>query len=346
MLSVNVRVGCLCMLAPVLFGGAAQAQDRSVRIFGVGYPTGTDRPDSGDVFQVPVRISADGRHARFPLQITVRNDENDQARFKLQVVVNGARPMPVTSVYTVSPGEVRQVAYNLDADFASGSEPASPGGVMLSTPTPIIVLPTNPVRAEIRLYTAEGTELDRRPFEILLRDSPRTLVRRFDRDLLVENAAISVSRRQPVGGARIVTASAVISNNGSMTWGYPGNISFELQRGTPETGLETIGAPGMPTARSLPLPRGLAARGIDTVTARLTTRLRSTGPIRGGEIIRVDPPLRAGVWYTLTVATSSPSDLDASNDSVQLVFMVNDDMSMRESRLVPVTNRVRVVPAR
>lgn len=332
-------------LGVAFWASAAQAQSPNLQIFGVGYPTGTQQSASGDIYEVPVRLSSDGRHARFPLQVSVRNNTNEPARFKVQMVVSGARRMPVTPVYSVAAGEVRRISYDLDADFAAASEPSSSGGSSLPAPTPIIILPGNPVLAEIRLLSDAGVEQDRSTFHILVRATPRSVVRRVERDLIVEDAMISVARPL-VGGQRLVTVGAVISNNGSSTWGFPGDISFELQRGTPETRLEIIGSSGMPTVKSLPLPRGMAVGDVDTVTTRLLTRLRSRGPIRPGEIIRVDPPLRAGVWYTLTVSTSSPSDLDPSNDSVRLVFMLNDDMSIRESRSDRVTNRVRVVPPR
>jgi hypothetical protein len=335
-------------LACFFCASSAQAQKLNIRVSDVGYPTGTERAAEDSLNEVPVRVSADGRHVRFPLQITVRNDDNNAGRFKIQLWVRGARPLSVTPVYSISPGETRQIAYNLDADFASRAASTStvPGSTTLPAPTPVIVLPSNPVPAEIRVYSDAGTELDRRPFHILLRDSPSTVVRRFDRDLIVESATISISRPQAAGGGRVVTAGGVISNNGSATWTFPGNVSFELQRGTPETGLAIIGARGMPTTRSLPLSRGLGTRGIDTVTTRLQTRVRATGPTNPGQIIRVNPPLRPGVWYTLTVSTASASDLDPSNDSVQLIFMLNNDMSISDSRIERVTNRARVAPAR
>lgn len=348
MKSVNALLPRVVAMTFMLCAGSAEAQKLQITVADVVYPTGTERVEGDDMYEVPVRVSADGRRARFPLQITVRNDDNQSGRFKVQLWVRGARPLSVSPVYSISPGETRQIAYNLDADFAAASRSTStvPGSITLPSPTPVIVLPSNPVPAEIRLYSDDGTELDRRPFHILLRDSPSTVVRRFDRDLIVESATISVSRPQPAGGSRIVTASAVISNAGSVTWGFPGNVSFELQRGTPETGLAIIGARGMPTARSLPLPRGLGTRGIDTVTTRLQTRVRTTGPTNPGQIIRVNPPLRPRVWYTLTASTSSASDLDPSNDSVQLIFTLNEDMSLGESRIERVTNRARVAPAR
>jgi hypothetical protein len=328
-------------LGVAFWASAARAQTRDLQILGVDYPPGTQQSATGDSSEVPVRISSDGRHARFPLQISIRNNSNDPARFKVQMVVTGARRLPVTPVYSVASGEVRRISYDLDADFAATSAP-SPGGVSsLPASTPPIVLPGNPVLAEIRLLSDASVELDRSTFHILLRETPRSIVRRVDRDLILEDAMISIAR-PPGGGQGIVTASAVISNNGSSTWGFPGDVSFELQRGTPETRLQIMGASGMPTTRSLPLPRGLPVGGIDTVTTRLLTRLRSTGgPIRPGEIIRVNPPLRARAWYTLTVSASSESDTDPSNDSVRLVFMLNDDMSIGESRIVRVPNRVR-----
>jgi hypothetical protein len=322
---------------------AAHAQTGDLRIVGVEYPPGTDTSAAGDFDEVPVRLTSDGRHARFPLQITVRNDANESLRFRLQFVVRGARPIPVTTLYSVSSGEARRTSVNLDVDFAAGSA-SSTRGVTVPGATPTVNLPTNPVQAEIRLLSSDDVELDRNTFHILVREPPRLVVRRIERDLIVEEAMISIARAA-AGGQRVVTAAAVISNNGSSTWGFPGDVAFELQRGTPDTRLEIIGSSGMPTVRSLPLPR-LAVGSVDTISTRLLTRVRSTAPLRPGELIRVNPPLRAGVWYTLTVSTSSASDLDPSNDAVRLVFMLNDDMSIGESRIVRETSRVREIRGR
>lgn len=327
--------------AVALFAATAGAQQSPLRIADVVYPTGTERAEGSDLSEVATRLSSDGRHVRFPLQITVQNNDNEARRFKLQVEVRGARPMPMTSVYSISPGESRQVAYSLDADFARSNRPS--GVISAATPptaAPVIVVPSNPVTAQIKLYSGDGTELDRQTFHILLRDSPTTVVRRFDRDLIVETAAVFVSP------AKVVTASTVISNIGSVSWAFPGDVVFELQRGTPEAGLQPIGSKAMPTTRTLPLPRGLGVKGIDTVTTRLQTRVRSTGSANPGRIVSVNPPLKPGVWYTLTVSTSSASDLDPSNDSVRLMFILNDNFSVGDSRIERVTNRARVGAAR
>ena len=71
--------------------------------------------------------------------------------------------------------------------------------------------------------------------------------------------------------------------------------------------------------------------------------MRADFPIGSDTILKVAPPLRPGIWYTLTVSTASEADLDPTNDSVRFIFILNDDMAIRESRVVRVTNRIRVL---
>ena len=323
----------LLTLPFVLLTISVAAQEPTLRIYGVGYGEGSRRTEGSDLISVPVTMSEDGRHARFRLVVSVRNYGTASASYKLQVIAGRARA-GVSPLLEVGKGTTRREAYDVDLAFGDGS------------PSTVFVLPPNPVRADLVLFDGDGRELGRRGFNLILSFSRTGADRRTLRtDLMVESARLvyTPAREFRVGRTEArVQAFMTIRNVGSETWGFRGNASLHLQQGTPETRLDDIGAPGMPTDKILALPTGLSPHAVNTLSAVLETRLRNTTRI-GSTILRVSPPLRPGVWYTLTASTSSEADLDPSNDAVQFVFMLNDDMTIRESRMVRMTTRVRVL---
>jgi hypothetical protein len=348
---MNAQVRRLVVLLPMLAVGVASftpgvatrnelktatagvPQEANLRIYGIGFGAGSRRPEGSELIELPVTMSEDGRHARFRLMVSVRNYGPATARYKLHVQVAGRGSATGSPLFDVAKNAVRREAYDVDLDFAL------PSGIA-------VVLPGNPVRADLLLLDEDGRELGRKAFNLILRPFPRATPRRLRTDLRVEEARFVYRPGRNAGIFQIkphVSAEARIRNVGTETWGFRGDVSLHLQIGTPETRLEDLGERGMPTAKSLPLPRGLTAGSDSTISTPLETRLRATSPIGGSRIIEITPPLRAGVWYTLTVSTSSEADLDPSNDSVRLIFMLNDDLTIRESRTVRVTNRVRVL---
>jgi hypothetical protein len=329
------RLLCLFALSLTLISNfPTRAQEATLRIYGVGYGEGAHRADGSDLTEIPVEVSND-RHVRFRLTVSVRNFGTVASSYKLQVRAWRARSA-ASPVYEVEKGVARREPYDVDLDFGSG------GG----DPYTVYVPPRNPVRAELLLFNADGREIGRRAFNLIL-SFPRSPTEppTLRRDLTVESARLVYTpvREFRVGRIREhVDAFMTIRNVGSETWGFRGTAMLLLQLGTPETRLEDLGAPGMPTERSLPLPTGLSPRALNTVSALLETRFRNEVRI-GPAIVRGTPPLRPGTWYTHTAAIASEADLDPTNDAVQFVFMLNDDKSIRESRTVRVTTRVRVV---
>jgi len=311
---------------------SAAVGEPNLRIFGIGFPAGART--SSDSTELPVIMSEDSRHARFRLTISVRNYGSAPGRYKLQVIAGRARSA-ASPVYEVVNGVARREPYDIDLDFGADN-----------TGTTVYLPPRNPVRASLLLFDGDGREIERRDFYLILRfptvTPPRVPLRT---DLTVETASLIYTPARAEGLVRIlpsVTASMTIRNVGSETWGFRGDAVLHLQLGTPETRLEELGDAGMPTEKVLPIPTGISRREIETVSGHLETRYRNLSPF-GDRIIRRTPPLRPGTWYTLTAYTSSEADLDPTNDSVRFVFMLNDDMSIRESRTVRVTNRVRVI---
>ena len=321
------------LLAAAIPPGSAHAQE--IRIFGISYPEGSRRPSADQPMEIPLRLTPDERYARFPLTVSVRNYRSTAAQYQLHLRLESRGRVSRSPSLDVAPGSVRREPYDITIDFGQYWDAPEPTpGTSFPAPTAILLPPSNPVRATLRLLSESGAVLDSQSFNLILSQPPSPPRRATD---------LAMEKVEFVSRSGSMYARLVFRNVGRQTWGFRGDASAHLQAGTPETRLDDIGAEGMPTMPRADLPGGLEVNDVDSVMLRLETRLMRTGPIGGGRLMRVTPPLRPGQWYTLTGWTSSEADLDPSNDSVRLIFMLGEDMTIRESRWTRVTNRVRVL---
>ena len=273
--------GLICITAVISFLAIPVfSQEPNLRIYGIGFGGGITfgdgprRPEGSELIELPVTMSDDGRYARFRLMVSVRNYGVAAARYKLLVQLEGRGRAAHSPIFEVAKGAVRREAYDVELDFAYESRSGAGTGGGLASPTPVIVLPNNPVLANLFLLDPKGNGLERKPFNLILRSAPRRAPRRAD--LTVEEPRLVYTperrRRGEVVSSRHVEAHARIRNVGSEIWGFQGDVYFHLQSGTPETDLDDLGERGMPTLRSLPLPAGLASGASSAVSTALQTR--------------------------------------------------------------------------
>ena len=303
------------------------AQESNLKIFGISYGSGVRTSDTRT--ELTGTFSEDGRHAKFSLTVSVRNYGSKPARYKLQVQMERGARSDILGDFDVAAGAVRRNENYFTIDFAGVGGP-------FSIPLPE---PVTQARAEVVLLNQEGRVLDRRPVQVVLR-FPRKRT-----DLRLEDVRIDFAPFRVEGGVGILpmTGQATIRNVGTDTWGFNATVMFRLQRGTPETELNDIrGERGRPILEQVRLPGGIATGETRRVSAELRKWTAVNYPTER-RVIAGGPQLESSIWYTLTVATSSEADLDLSNDSMQLVFMLNDRRTIQETRTIRVTNRVRVV---
>jgi hypothetical protein len=151
-------------------------------------------------------------------------------------------------------------------------------------------------------------------------------------DLAVMHASVAGIRMRD-GALVALDIDAELVNMGHGVWGREATLTFALARGTPDRGFEALTEPcgadcSRAVARTVSVPRGIASGARSAVRGRIIRRPASATL----SLPSIPLGLRFGEWYTIEIALQSRADGNATNDRLLLMFVLDEQGKVVESR--------------